>query len=263
MGGDFVEILRWTALSLLWLVAIFVPLEWAMPAWPQQARRRLGLAADLGFFVGQYLLWSALAIWVLTLVAGAVASLPGLTTVRAAFAHLPVALALVVAIVAGDFIAYWMHRLQHRSDLLWRFHAVHHTAERLDFMAAHREHPLDGIYTQLWINLPAILLGLPLEAAAGLVVFRGVWAVLIHANVRLPLGPLGMAFGDPALHHWHHAKDRDTGNYANLAPYLDWLFGTHVCPPEEPRALGIHEPHPRGYLALLVWPFRSRDAAEP
>lgn len=257
MLAQWMDIARWTALSLLWLVAIFAPLEWAMPAWSGQGRRREGLAADLAFFLGQYLVWSALAIGVLTLVARGLMWIPGVGSVRAAFAWVPMPLGLVLVVMLGDFIAYWMHRLQHRSELLWRFHAVHHTAERLDFMAAHREHPLDGIYTQLWINLPAILLGVPLEMAAGLVVFRGVWAVLIHANVRLPLGPLGMLLGDPALHHWHHARDRHVGNYANLAPYLDWLFGTHVRPEGEPEAVGICEPHPRGYLGLLLWPFRS------
>jgi sterol desaturase/sphingolipid hydroxylase (fatty acid hydroxylase superfamily) len=260
-----IETLQWTAMSLAWLAAIFIPLEWAFPAWPRQARRRLGLAADLGFFLGQYLLWSALAVACLSLVARGLTLVPGIMEIRATFAELPTLVALAIVVVAGDFVAYWMHRLQHRSELLWRFHAVHHTAERLDFLAAHREHPLDGIYTQLWINLPAMVLGIPIEQVFGLVVFRGVWAVFIHANVRLPLGPLGMMFGDPALHHWHHAKDRHVGNYANLAPYLDWLFGTHHRPEHEPGELGIHESHPRGYLALLSWPFRAgtRRASSP
>lgn len=255
---ELAQTLQWTLLSLAWLVAIFVPLEWAIPAWPRQPRRRLGLAADLGFFLGQYLVWSALAIALLAMVARALVQAPGVAVVHDAFAGLPTAIALIIVVVTGDLLAYWMHRLQHRWEFLWRFHAVHHTAERLDFMAAHREHPIDGIYTQLWINLPAISLGVPLEFAAGMVVFRGVWAIFIHSNVRLRLGPVGMVFGDPALHHWHHAKDRHAGNYANLAPYIDWLFGTHHRPPHEPHEVGIEQAHPRGYLTLLAWPFRRR-----
>lgn len=125
-------------------------------------------------------------------------------------------------------------------------------------MAAHREHPLDGIYTQTLMNLPAILLGLPVAAVAGLVAFRGMWAILIHSNVSLPLGPLELLLGSPRLHHWHHARDRDAGNYGNLAPYLDVIFGTHVAPTQPPSALGIAQSHPRGYLALLLWSFRRR-----
>lgn len=244
-----------TALSLAWLAAIFVPLEWARPAWPGQARRRIGLLADFGFFLGQYLLFGAAAVWLLGIVAQHLGGLASLASVQASVAALPLPIQLGLALVLGDFIAYWGHRLQHRVDFLWRFHSVHHTAEKLDWLAAHREHPLDGIYTQTLVNLPAIALGLSLEHAFGLVAFRSLWAILIHANVRIPLGPVRMMFGAPALHHWHHARRRDVGNYANLAPWLDWLFGTYHRAPQEPDDLGIEEPHPRGYFALLVWPF--------
>ena len=245
------EALQTTALSLAMLAAIFIPLEWARPAWPEQKRRRVGLAADFGFFLGQYLLFGSVAVWVLGLVGDVVGRTPVLES-------LPLWAQLAAALVLGDFVVYWGHRLQHRVDVLWRFHAVHHTAEKLDFLAAHREHPLDGIYTQTLMNLPAIALGLPLEHALGLVVFRSLWAIFIHANVRVPLGPLRMLLGAPELHHWHHAKDRDAGNYANLAPWLDWLFGTYHRPKAEPTDLGIPEPHPRGYFALLLWPFLPR-----
>jgi sterol desaturase/sphingolipid hydroxylase (fatty acid hydroxylase superfamily) len=253
-----IDQLQTTALSLAWLAAIFCPLEWARPAWPGQSRRRIGLAADFAFFLGQYLLFGAAAVWVLGIVAHHVSALESLASLQAAVAELPIVVQLGLALVLGDFVAYWGHRLQHRWDFLWRFHAVHHTAEELDFLAAHREHPLDGIYTQTLINLPAIALGLSLEHALGLVAFRSLWAILIHANVRLPLGPLRMLFGAPELHHWHHARRRDVGNYANLAPWIDWIFGTYRRAPSEPTDLGIEEPHPRGYFGLLLWPFTGR-----
>ena len=253
-----IDALHTAALGLAWLTAIFVPLEWARPAWPGQPRRRIGLLADFGFFLGQYLLFGAAVVWVLGQLAPHVAALPQLADAQASVAALPIAVQLVLALVLGDLVAYWGHRAQHRFEFLWRFHAVHHTAERLDFLAAHREHPLDGLYTQALVNLPAIALGLSLEHAFGLVAFRSLWAILIHANVRLPFGPLRMLVGAPELHHWHHARDRDVGNYANLAPWIDWLFGTYRRFPEEPTDLGIEEPHPRGYFALLLWPFTRR-----
>jgi sterol desaturase/sphingolipid hydroxylase (fatty acid hydroxylase superfamily) len=64
-------------------------------------------------------------------------------------------------------------------------------------------------------------------------------------------------FGAPELHHWHHARvERTRHNFANLAPWVDWLFGTYDRPaePEARYALGLTEPHPRGYLAQLVFP---------
>jgi hypothetical protein len=64
--------------------------------------------------------------------------------------------------------------------------------------------------------------------------------------------------GAPELHHWHHDHDRDAGNYANLSPLMDLLFGTYTCPGHEPRAFGIAEPMWRSYLGQMIYPFLPR-----
>jgi sterol desaturase/sphingolipid hydroxylase (fatty acid hydroxylase superfamily) len=139
---------------------------------------------------------------------------------------------------------------------------VHHSAEHLDWLAAHREHPLDSIYTMGLINLPAMILGFPLETIAGFIVFRGIWAIHIHSNVRLPIGPLRMLIGAPELHHWHHDRDRDAGNYANISPLMDILFGTYRCPDHEPAHFGLNEPAPRTYLGHMLEPLMPRKRTE-
>ena len=136
-------------------------------------------------------------------------------------------------------LVYWGHRLQHKVPLLWRFHSIHHSAEHLDWMAAHREHPLDTIYTLTLINLPFFVLGFPFETLAGFLAFRGVWAIFIHSNIDLPIGPLRMLIGAPELHHWHHSKRQISFNYGNLSPMMDILFGTYFCPDERPDELGL------------------------
>jgi len=161
-------------------------------------------------------------------------------------------------VVLSDFCIYWGHRLQHKVPFLWRFHSIHHSAEHLDWLAAHREHPLDTVYTLTIINLPAVVLGFPLETLAGFLAFRGLWAIYIHSNVRLPIGPLRALVGAPELHHWHHDKARDAGNYANISPLMDLAFGTYRCPDHEPEAFGIHEPISKTYLGQLWHPFRRR-----
>jgi sterol desaturase/sphingolipid hydroxylase (fatty acid hydroxylase superfamily) len=176
--------------------------------------------------------------------------------VRGAFGAQPFALQAVEAIVFGDFLVYWFHRACHKFDWLWRFHAVHHSAEHLDWLAAHREHPLDGITTQLFQNLPALALGLRFDFLAAFVVLRSAWGIFIHSNVRLPLGPIGLLLGAPELHHFHHAKlGRTEHNFANLAPWLDVVFGTYHRPSgAETYPLGLDQPWPRGYLAQLLRP---------
>ncbi len=249
-----IQALAAAAIGFAVLAAAFVPLERAFPARPEQPVLRPGLGVDACFFLGQYFLFAALAGAAVD-AADRLLAPALLDGARARLAAHPVAQA-ALAVALGDLAAYWLHRAFHRVDLLWRFHAVHHGAEHLDWMAAFREHPVDGALTQLVLNLPAIVLGVPGERLAAVIAFRGAWAILVHANVRLPLGPLRWLVGAPELHHWHHARRRAEHNFANLAPWLDLLFGTYHRPPDGARfALGLVEPWPRGYLAQLARPF--------
>jgi sterol desaturase/sphingolipid hydroxylase (fatty acid hydroxylase superfamily) len=227
----------------------YLPIEWAFRRRQQRVRRPRWLT-DVAFFFGQYWVFGLASAWVLT----HVRDLAGLAS-PTWFGRWPLWLQAGVVIVLGDLCVYWAHRAQHRFEILWRFHAVHHTAEHLDWLAAHREHPLDGLYTQLWVNLPAMLLGFGVGAIGGLVTLRGMWAIFIHSNARVPLGPLKYVLGSPEQHEWHHAKTSLAQNFGNLAPWTDLLFGTHTLPEASPQELGIDAPAPKGYLGLLLWPF--------
>jgi sterol desaturase/sphingolipid hydroxylase (fatty acid hydroxylase superfamily) len=245
------------AFFFILLFLIFRPLEIAYPAWPGQRFFRPAWFTDLCFFLGQMLLWGVLVFWLLARFND---WLDGLvpSRFRQAVALQPWWLQAVEVVLLSDFLVYWGHRLQHRVGFLWRFHSVHHSAEHLDWLAAYREHPLDTVYTVGIVNLPFVLLGFPFETIAGFIAFRGLWAIYIHSNVRLSLGPLRMLIGSPELHHWHHDRDRDAGNYANLSPLMDLLFGTYRCPDHAPEHLGINEPTPRTYLGHLLHAFLPR-----
>lgn len=249
------QILLASAVSFVFLLALFRPLEWAFPAKPGQRFFRPEWCTDLCFFLGQYLFWGSAVLGLLTYFR---VWLEGIVPpdFLAAVGAQPWWLQAVEVILLSDLLVYWGHRLQHRVNVLWRFHAVHHSAEHLDWLAAHREHPVDTLYTMSLINLPAFLLGFPLDTLAGLVAFRGVWAIYIHSNVRLPLGPLRVLIGAPELHHWHHDRDRHAGNYANISPLMDVLFGTYICPAHEPSEYGLREPISRSYVAQMLHPFR-------
>jgi sterol desaturase/sphingolipid hydroxylase (fatty acid hydroxylase superfamily) len=257
------------ALLLLW--AVFLPLERLFPAQRQPILRQ-GLGTDLAFFFGQYLLLSTPVVAALTLVQQHAGALP-LAGVRAAVAAQPLWLQIVQVVFLCDLGVYWAHRLSHRSAFLWRFHRVHHTAERLDWLAAHREHPFDNLYTRLVENLPAILLGFPLPVLAGFAMFRGLWAIYIHANVSLTPGPLRFLLGAPRLHHWHHEVGHcGRVNFANLSPLMDVMFGTFHDPGRMPERYGLEERLAHGYVRQLVDPLlparrgrrdRGHAAAEP
>jgi sterol desaturase/sphingolipid hydroxylase (fatty acid hydroxylase superfamily) len=251
------ELLFYTGVSFVILVVVFRPLEVVFPAKRGQRFFRRAWLTDLCFFLGQHLLWGGLVI------AGLLIFGDWLTGIvpqefRHSVAAQPWWLQAVEVVLLSDFFIYWGHRLEHRVGFLWRFHAVHHSAEHLDWLAAHREHPLDTIYGMGLINLPFFILGFPIVTLSAFLTFRGLWAIYIHSNVRLPIGPLRMLIGAPELHHWHHDRDRDAGNYANISPLMDILFGTYRCPDHEPEHFGLNGPTPRTYLGHLLQPFAPR-----
>ena len=247
--------------SILFLLLVFVPMEKVFPAKATQGTFRPHWFTDLCFFLGQYLLWGGLVLWALGHFAGWIDGVMP-SSFRKQVAAQPWLLQAIEVVVLSDFLIYWAHRLQHNWGFLWRFHKVHHSAEHMDWLAAHREHPLDTIYTVGIINLPAIMLGFPLETIAGFIAFRGIWAIYIHSNVRLPIGPIRMLIGAPELHHWHHDLDRDAGNYANISPLMDILFGTYTCPDHEPKKFGIKEDFPKNYPGQLIHPLLPGSAAK-
>ena len=256
---QFLYTLLATGASLLFLALVFIPMEKVFPAKKGQKILRPHWLLDLCFFAGQYLLWSGLVLWALTHFSH---YLDGIlpAAFRNAVRSQPWWLQAIEVVVLSDLLIYWAHRLQHKVDFLWRFHKVHHSAQHLDWLAAHREHPLDSIYTIGIINLPAFIMGFELQALSALIAFRGIWAIYIHSNVRLPIGPLRMLIGSPELHHWHHDIERDAGNYANISPLMDKLFGTYTCPPHEPAAFGIKEKFPENYAGQMLKPMLP-DAA--
>ncbi|HTM19486.1 MAG TPA: sterol desaturase family protein [Kofleriaceae bacterium] len=243
-------------MQLGFLAAVLGALQWCFPNRPEQPVLREQWHTDLLFFFGQHLIWLGLQLTALIALGGLVDGvLPA--GVHAGFQAQPFAAQAAELVLAGDLLVYWYHRLSHAVPLLWSFHRVHHSAPHLDWLAAHREHPIDGMLTQIAMNLPAMLLGVGLAGIAGLIVFRGLWAAFIHSNVRLPIGPLRMLIGAPELHHFHHkSTERTAHNFANLAPWTDLVFGTYHCPPHPQFTVGLPERPRRSYLGWLLRPHR-------
>nr|WP_254511066.1 sterol desaturase family protein [Anatilimnocola floriformis] len=59
----------------------------------------------------------------------------------------------------ADLVQYWVHRMFHEISWLWKFHAVHHSAEVMDWMAGNRIHLVDLALTRSLIYVPAYVLG--------------------------------------------------------------------------------------------------------
>lgn len=255
---EYIESLVTAGISFVFLALIFIPMEKVFPAKPEQKIIRNQWVLDLCFFIGQYLFWSGFVYMILMYFSTFLNSIVS-SKFRDMVAFQPIYLQALEVLILSDIIIYWGHRLQHKIDFLWRFHKVHHSTESLDWLAAHREHPIDSIYTIGLINLPAFIMGFNMSAIAMIIAFRGIWAIYIHSNVRLNIGILKMLIGSPDLHHWHHDLERDRGNYANISPLMDIIFQTYTCPDKEPDKVGIKEEFSRNYLGQLLEPFFSKN----
>ena len=169
---------------------------------------------------------------------------------------------LLELLVLGDLIGYWVHRWFH-SRRLWRFHAVHHSSRRLDWLSALRVHPINDLVTKFVPTVVLACLGFPLKALAGYVLFLTFYSALLHANLNWSFGPLRYVIASPLFHRWHHTTEeqgRDK-NYAPVFPFLDAVFGTLYLPRGvQPTRFGTSSTRiPDSYIGQLLFPFRRAE----
>ena len=177
--------------------------------------------------------------------------------------HWPLLAQLLLSWVVVEGFAYWPHRWLHEVPWLWRFHATHHSPERLYWLNATRAHPLEHVFRSCFNMLPLALAGASIELVALQGITDAVVGLFQHANVDIRLGPLNYVFSAAPVHRWHHARSRAEAdhNYGDNFIFWDLVFGTYYRPRgREVEALGITglAAFPRGYLAQLVSPLRWR-----
>ncbi|HEY5951992.1 MAG TPA: sterol desaturase family protein, partial [Kofleriaceae bacterium] len=136
--------LGYATLQLVALGIVLGAVEWCYPNRPEQRRLRPQLATDLAFYFGQHMIWLGLELAVLVAIARGFATVIPHSLV-AGFAAQPWPVQAIEIVLGGDVITYWYHRASHSVSWLWMFHRVHHSSLTLDWLAAHREHPVDGV----------------------------------------------------------------------------------------------------------------------
>lgn len=160
----------------------------------------------------------------------------------------------LLALLCGDFVAYWLHRWQHENPTFWRLtHQLHHSAERVDVLGAAFMHPLDIAIGSVATSLAVAVLGLTPAAVALAVIVTLFMGVLQHLNVRTPVW-LGYLMQRPESHSQHHARGFHRGNYGNLAIW-DMVFGTFQNPAEFTTDAGFYD----GASARVSDMLRGRD----
>jgi len=269
-GGASVTVATYVVVAALGLA--YACAEWLMPYRRQWRQPQGDLSNDLiSGAVAYGLLPTFLKPLYVALLAGAVAWISTQAGGSLWPSDWPLAAQLVLLLLAGDAGRYWGHRLAHEIPFLWRFHAVHHSAKRLWWWNATRQHPVDKAWFTFTELLFPILLGVDGTVVA---LYFGVTAVCgfaQHCNIDLKLGPLYWIFNVVELHRWHHSKQiaESDNNYGNNLIVYDRLFGTYYHPERQEkggRAVGdiglLNPDYPQSYLGQLTAPLsRGLDKA--
>jgi len=243
---------------------ILVVLERLAPLHPAQPTLRAGWRVDL-----LHMFLSGAVIRIGTTVLTVAASLLAVSLVpepvRLAVRSQPDVFEFNHVLLLSDICFYAAHRTCHAVLLLWRFHAVHHSSETLDWLATYRVHPVDQILNSTAIALPVIIFGFsPVAVIAYAMIYR-LHAPFLHSNVRVNFGPLRHVFASPQYHHWHHGDHPEAydKNFAGQLAFLDRAFGTLHFPENSlPTRYGVGDPMPKGYVDQLLHPFRPNRRGE-
>ncbi len=154
-------------------------------------------------------------------------------------------LVYIVAFICLDFSGYWTHRLNHKINLFWNQHIIHHSSEEFNLACALRQSFSDLLgYTALFL-IPAAILGVPSDVItllAPLHLFGQFWYHTQHIG---KLGFLEYFLVTPSQHRVHHAINPIYID-KNLAPIFciwDRWFGTFQEELEdEPPVYGVLKP---------------------
>jgi sterol desaturase/sphingolipid hydroxylase (fatty acid hydroxylase superfamily) len=166
---------------------------------------------------------------------------------------------VIVFLVASDFLLYWIHRGFH-GPKLWKYHAVHHSSEELDWISAARFHPVNIFLGSVAVDVGLLLAGISPNVMLVVGPFTIAHSAFVHANLNWTLGPFKYLLAGPVFHRWHHtALDRGgSKNFAGTFPIFDWLFGTFYMPAHQlPKTYGVADAKfPESFGGQLLYPFR-------
>lgn len=159
--------------------------------------------------------------------------------------------------ITEDFSRFLLHFTYHKVPLLWRFHAVHHSAEVLTPVTLYRIHCIEllinscrsvcvlgtisGIFIYV-IDAPITLLSI-LGVSIFTFLFNLAGANLRHSHIYIGFGKFEQWFVSPAQHQIHHstAKKHVDKNFGSSLAVWDRWFGTWL-PSKEHKVthFGLH-----------------------
>ena len=121
--------------------------------------------------------------------------------------RLPLWLQAILFLVAADFMMYWLHRMFHGGGF-WKYHAIHHSSEDVDWISAARFHPVNLLLGTIGVDVVLLMAGISPGVMLWLGPFNIFHSAFVHANLNWTLGPFKYVVATPVFHRWHHTCPR-------------------------------------------------------
>lgn len=169
---------------------------------------------------------------------------------------------VLLLVIGGDFGKFWIHRLMHRNDFLWRFHRVHHESVYLTPLSVNRSHPVMIFLFRWAMSIGGSLVGIPIlyffsfpvqpeKLQLFLTVLLSFYLATIHlqhSHIWLSYGKvLDRVFVSPATHQIHHSQDpaHHNKNFGFIFSFWDALYASARFPDKKEKLVfGLPKENP-------------------
>jgi len=153
---------------------------------------------------------------------------------------------VLLALVATDFVYYWIHYTYHKSRWFWATHVVHHSSEHYNLTTALRQQWTNGISGTVLFKVPLVLLGIHPGIIVFVMAINLLYQFWFHTETidKMPRW-FETVMNTPSHHRVHHGRNARylDCNYAGIFIIWDRMFGTFVPElPDEKVEYGIVKP---------------------
>jgi sterol desaturase/sphingolipid hydroxylase (fatty acid hydroxylase superfamily) len=171
----------------------------------------------------------------------------------------PTPLKFFAFILLADFVSYWFHRIAHNTPALWELHKFHHAATSMNFVTAHRNHPLE-VALQLPLRaIPIVLIAPDVEEYVLYTALHHFLILLQHSNFNIRFGPLDRVLVSPNFHLTHHSVKMEhcDRNYGVIFSFWDDIFRTRYMGDAPIKAFGVSRSYfnRKGFWYDMALPF--------
>tara|TARA_B100001093_G_scaffold246381_1_gene235846 strand:- start:708 stop:1517 length:810 start_codon:yes stop_codon:yes gene_type:complete len=174
-------------------------------------------------------------------------------------------LSITLTLMLLDLIAaYFSHFVQHKINILWNIHMVHHSDKYVDTTTANRHHPIESV-VRFFFTLFAILIsGASIEIVFLYQSLSVAFSQFNHANIGMSDKFdkfLSYVIVSPNMHKVHHHSfmPYTDSNYGNIFSIWDRVFGTYKELDKNKIIFGIDDNYDdkNNFIKILKRPFRK------